>query len=113
MQVKARVVLLNGVGSARKSSIAKALQTITAEPFLHVEMDIFIAMLPDALQDRADGFSCETIQRDGKPSLRHCQASAKPWGSEHRRRGDVSPALQSYPTTSLDWMRRYRLDAAA
>ena len=67
--MKARIILLNGVGSAGKSSIAKALQTITAVPFLHVEMDIFIAMLPDALQDHADGFSYETIQRDGKPSV--------------------------------------------
>jgi chloramphenicol 3-O phosphotransferase len=67
--VKARIILLNGVGSAGKSSIAKALQTITAEPFLHVEMDTFIAMLPDALQDHMDGFSYQTIQRDGKPSV--------------------------------------------
>jgi chloramphenicol 3-O phosphotransferase len=67
--VKARIILLNGVGSAGKSSIAKALQTITAEPFLHVQMDIFIAMLPDALQDHTDGFSYETIQRNGKPSI--------------------------------------------
>jgi chloramphenicol 3-O phosphotransferase len=32
-------------------------------------MDTFIAMLPDAMQDHADGFSYETIQRDGKPSV--------------------------------------------
>ncbi|RUX25108.1 chloramphenicol phosphotransferase [Mesorhizobium sp. M7A.F.Ca.US.011.01.1.1] len=67
--MKARIILLNGVGSAGKSSIARALQTITAEPFLHVEMDIFIAMLPDALQDHTDGFSYETIKQDGKPAV--------------------------------------------
>jgi chloramphenicol 3-O phosphotransferase len=42
----ARVILLNGVGSAGKSSIARALQDITREPFLHVEMDAFLDMLP-------------------------------------------------------------------
>lgn len=65
----ARIIVLNGVGSAGKSSIARALQTITAAPFLHVQMDSFLEMLPDALQDHADGFSYETVQRDGKPSV--------------------------------------------
>jgi chloramphenicol 3-O phosphotransferase len=44
----ARIVLLNGVGSVGKSSIAKALQAITSEPFLHVQMDAFLDMLPEA-----------------------------------------------------------------
>lgn len=65
----AKIVLLNGVSSAGKSSIAKALQTITATPFLHVQMDAFIDMLPEALQDHADGFSFETVLEDGKPSV--------------------------------------------
>ncbi|MER9403473.1 chloramphenicol phosphotransferase [Mesorhizobium caraganae] len=65
----AKIVVLNGVGSAGKSSIARALQTITATPFLHVQMDAFIDMLPEALQDHADGFSFETVLEDGKPSV--------------------------------------------
>lgn len=65
----AGIVLLNGVGSAGKSSIARALQTITAVPFLHVQMDAFIDMLPAALQDHADGFSFETVLENGKPSV--------------------------------------------
>lgn len=65
----AKIILLNGVGSAGKSSIAKALQTVTAEPFLHVQMDAFLEMLPEALQDHADGFSFETVLEDGKPSV--------------------------------------------
>ena len=65
----AKIVLLNGVGSAGKSSIARALQTITATPFLHVQMDAFIDMLPEALQDQADGFSFETVLENGKPSV--------------------------------------------
>jgi chloramphenicol 3-O phosphotransferase len=67
--MKARIVLLNGVGSAGKSSIARALQTITAQPFLHVQMDAFLDMLPEALQDHADGFSFDTVLENGKPSV--------------------------------------------
>ncbi|MES0110599.1 hypothetical protein NKK46_13045 [Mesorhizobium sp. M0013] len=52
----AKIVLLNGVGSAGKSSIARALQTIATEPFLHVQMDAFIDMLPPALQIMPTGF---------------------------------------------------------
>ncbi|MBZ9742408.1 MULTISPECIES: phosphotransferase-like protein [unclassified Mesorhizobium] len=67
--MRARIVLLNGVGSAGKSSTAKALQGITTEPFLHVQMDSFLEMLPDALQDHADGLAYETVRQDGKPSV--------------------------------------------
>jgi chloramphenicol 3-O phosphotransferase len=62
----AKIILLNGVGSAGKSSIAKALQTMTTEPFLHVQMDTFIDMLPEALQDDAAGFAYEVIEESGK-----------------------------------------------
>ena len=65
----AKIILLNGVGSAGKSSIAKALQTIASEPFLHVQMDTFVEMLPEALQDHADGFFHEAIREDGKPQV--------------------------------------------
>ncbi|MBN9219099.1 MAG: chloramphenicol phosphotransferase [Mesorhizobium sp.] len=65
----ATIILLNGAGSAGKSSIARALQGIAAEPFLHVQMDSFLEMLPDALQDHADGFSYETMEQDGRPSV--------------------------------------------
>ncbi|MBZ9857629.1 chloramphenicol phosphotransferase [Mesorhizobium sp. CA13] len=69
MTTAARIVLLNGAGSAGKSSIARALQEIATEPFLHVQMDTFIEMLPETLQDHADGFSYETVLRDGKPAV--------------------------------------------
>ncbi|TIM60145.1 MAG: chloramphenicol phosphotransferase, partial [Mesorhizobium sp.] len=45
---------------------AKALQTMTTEPFLHVPMDAFIDMLPEALQDDAAGFAYEVIEESGK-----------------------------------------------
>ncbi|MEZ5830532.1 MAG: chloramphenicol phosphotransferase [Dongiaceae bacterium] len=63
------IILLNGVGSAGKSSIAKALQAITVEPFLHVEMDAFFAMMPERYWDHPDGVRFEQIQQDGKPAI--------------------------------------------
>ena len=67
--IVATVILLNGVGSAGKSSIAKALQTITAEPFLHVAMDAFLDMMPARYWDHPDGLVFETVQQDGKPAV--------------------------------------------
>jgi chloramphenicol 3-O phosphotransferase len=63
------VILLNGAGSVGKSSIAKALQAITAEPFLHVEMDAFLNMMPERCWNHPDGLIFETRQQDGKPSV--------------------------------------------
>ncbi|WFP77781.1 AAA family ATPase [Mesorhizobium sp. WSM4906] len=65
----AKIILLNGAGSAGKTSIAKALQTMTVEPFLHVQMDAFLEMLPEALQETMPGFAYETIWQNGKPSI--------------------------------------------
>jgi chloramphenicol 3-O phosphotransferase len=65
----ARIVLLNGVGSSGKGSIAKALQKITAAPFLHVQMDAFIDMMPDGSWGHPDWLDFETLREDGKPSV--------------------------------------------
>ncbi len=64
-----RVVLLNGAGSAGKTSIAKALQDIAADVFLHVAMDAFLDMLPAASLGHPDGVSFETTEDDGHPSV--------------------------------------------
>ena len=64
-----RIIILNGAGSAGKSSIARALRDITIEPFLHVAMDDFLAMLPPAYWDRADGIVFDTVTQDGKPAI--------------------------------------------
>lgn len=64
-----RIILLNGVGSAGKSSIARALQDITTLPFLHVSMDSFLDMLPAAYLDHPDGFTFETILQQGAPAV--------------------------------------------
>jgi chloramphenicol 3-O phosphotransferase len=69
LSTAARIVILNGVGSAGKGSIAKALQTIATEPFLHVEMDVFLEMLPEASFGHPDGLTFETVHEGGKPSV--------------------------------------------
>ncbi|KRB50407.1 chloramphenicol phosphotransferase [Rhizobium sp. Root708] len=64
----ARIILLNGVGSSGKSSIARELQRITVRPFLHVEMDMFLNMLPNAYQNHPEAFTYETTSdADGFP----------------------------------------------
>src|SRR5262249_1036798 len=68
-RMTAQIVLLNGVGSAGKSSIAKALQAMTARPFLHVPMDAFIDMMPEDSFGHPDWLVFETVEEDGKPSV--------------------------------------------
>ena len=63
------VIILNGVSSVGKSSTARALQTLTAKPFLHVAMDTFIDMLPKGMFGHPDGLIFETILDQGKPSI--------------------------------------------
>jgi chloramphenicol 3-O phosphotransferase len=65
----AKIVLLNGVGSAGKGSIARALQAIAGIAMLHVEMDAFLAMLPQAMIGHPDGIVFETVEIDGRPSV--------------------------------------------
>jgi len=76
--VTAKVILLNGVGSVGKGTIAQALQAITAEPFLHVEMDAFLAMLPEPYQGHPDGLSFEPVPGAEKPTVAvHCGVVAE------------------------------------
>jgi len=65
----ARIIILNGAGSAGKSSIAKALQAIATEPFLHVAMDTFLEMLPERYWNHPDTFSYRIGSEDGNPSV--------------------------------------------
>jgi len=44
------IIFLNGVSSAGKSSLAKNLQDLFKEPFLHLGIDTFGAMLPERFQ---------------------------------------------------------------
>jgi len=56
-----KIILLNGVGSVGKSSLAKALQDLCSRPYLHVQMDSFLDMLPARYQDHSDAFSYSKI----------------------------------------------------
>jgi len=66
---RARIVILNGVGSAGKSSIAKALQAIAADFYLHVPMDAFVEMLPASSFDTPDGLIFRQLDDNGRPSI--------------------------------------------
>lgn len=65
LQSRPHIIILNGVGSVGKSSTAKALQEISAEPFLHVAMDAFLDMLPKAMLDHPEGLVFEASQEEG------------------------------------------------
>jgi chloramphenicol 3-O phosphotransferase len=63
----AKVILLNGPGSAGKTTLAKALQRVTAEPFLHVSMDRFLEMQPPRHDNHPDTFYWTTTEEEGRP----------------------------------------------
>lgn len=65
----ARIIILNGAGSAGKSSIARALQGITREPFMTIAMDTFLDMLPPSIWDHPDGILFETLAGDPEPVI--------------------------------------------
>ena len=60
-----RVIILNGVGSVGKSSIARALQDLSPEVWLHVQMDAFLDMLPARYTSHPEGL--RFIRHDTSP----------------------------------------------
>lgn len=62
----AKIILLNGVGSSGKTSLAHALQAMSQDVFLHVQMDTFLSMLPIRYLDDPDGFTFASSTVDGK-----------------------------------------------
>jgi len=63
----ARIVLLNGVGSAGKSSIAKAIQAQARGVFLHVQMDTWLGMMPARTFGTPEGLTFLFGEADGRP----------------------------------------------
>lgn len=55
----AKVIILNGVSSAGKSSLARMIQEISETDWLHVSLDQFISMLPDGREMEPDWFVVE------------------------------------------------------
>ncbi|MEM7689589.1 MAG: AAA family ATPase [Pseudomonadota bacterium] len=54
--MKGRVIILNGVSSAGKTTLARAIQAQADRTFLHVEMDRFISFLPDGDEFKPEWF---------------------------------------------------------
>ena len=66
MQERSPIVILNGIGSVGKSTLARALQAITSRPFLRVATDAFPDMLPETMLAHPDGLMFETSHDFGK-----------------------------------------------
>lgn len=64
-----RIILLNGVGSVGKSSIARAMQAITRDWFLHVTMDSFLEMLPARSFETPEGLTFRPGESSGHPTV--------------------------------------------
>ncbi len=56
-----QIIVLNGVSSVGKTSVAKAIQDIARRPFLHVQMDAFLEMLPRRALDHPNGLLFDRI----------------------------------------------------
>jgi chloramphenicol 3-O-phosphotransferase len=65
----ARIIMLNGVGSVGKTSVARALQTINKQPFLLVRRGAFLDMLPAAMVGHPDGITFDTSEHAGVPCV--------------------------------------------
>ncbi|MEO1222157.1 MAG: AAA family ATPase [Pseudomonadota bacterium] len=60
-----QVIILNGVSSSGKTTLAKAIQKYSTDIWLHVAMDNFIAMLPDGSEFDREWFPVTEVERDG------------------------------------------------
>ncbi len=58
---KPKIVVLNGVSSVGKTSVAKGIQSCAQRGFLHVQMDDFLEMLPLRAFGNRDGLVFERI----------------------------------------------------
>ncbi|MGB3472921.1 MAG: AAA family ATPase [Erythrobacter sp.] len=59
-----KIVVLNGVSSVGKTSVAKAIQNHASRAFLHVQMDDFLKMLPRRAFESSEGLIFKRIDRD-------------------------------------------------
>lgn len=64
-----RVIVLNGVGSAGKTSAAKAFQRIAVDPFLHVSGDVFLDMIAPQMWGDKRGIVFRQLEEGGPPSI--------------------------------------------
>lgn len=64
-----RVIVLNGVGSAGKTSAAKAFQRRAAAPWLHVSGDTFLDMIAPQMWGDPRGIIFRQFEDEGVPSV--------------------------------------------
>ena len=64
-----RVIVLNGVGSAGKTSAAKAFQRRAADPWLHVSGDVFLDMIAPQMWGDSKGIIFRQFEDEGIPSV--------------------------------------------
>ncbi len=60
-----QIVILNGVISSGKTTLAKAIQKYGEDIWPHVAMDNFVAMLPDGKEFDREWFPVTQVERDG------------------------------------------------
>lgn len=70
-----KLIVLNGPSSSGKTSLARALQEICAEPLLHIGLDAMISMLPfkfTAEEQQSElGYCLTPSEKDGLPLVRY------------------------------------------
>lgn len=70
------IIILNGASSSGKSSIAKQLQMLLKDNYLHVGIDTFISMMPERCNELAkadvisDGFYWKTLPTNNQSTLK-------------------------------------------
>jgi|GEM_PF-3541636 len=80
----ATVIFLNGVSSAGKTSIAKVLQRLLPEPYLHVPLDSFEAMLPERYDESESFDGIYDIEVDtSRASAPECAQQMMVYLSQH------------------------------
>lgn len=67
--MKARIAILNGASSVGKTSTAKSIQEFASKPYIHLQMDTFLAMQPARLDNHADGMLFQNIGTEQRPEI--------------------------------------------
>jgi chloramphenicol 3-O phosphotransferase len=65
------ILLLNGPSSAGKSTLAKEIQKCAVDPYIHVQWDSFLAMIPDESAHAKQGSRQNIV-----PLMRNCMHAA-------------------------------------
>lgn len=65
----AQAIILNGISSVGKTSVARALQKMATTPFLHVRGDAFLEMIAPQLWGDPDGITFRQVETSHRPSV--------------------------------------------